>query len=284
MCIIVVKPENTSMPSMETLRTCFENNHDGAGFMIATGKTVKLRKGFMSWDSFQRAIESEGDLTDRAAVMHFRIATHGSVRPSCCHPFPVTSETDKLEATEVADTLCAAHNGTIHGMDTSERVSDTMAYIATILAPLRRAVPSLMYSDDALEVVENTLGSKMVLLDGSGQFATIGSFIEESGVLYSNSSFARSWHSYRSYASAWDDYDKVYGARFDDAMAAPMLPGFETLPFEVCEACPMCSECEEGLPYCQCEDDAIQEVRSCIGDADLEALYGIMPEEQCAIA
>lgn len=284
MCIIVVKPENTQMPSMETLRTCYQNNPDGAGYMIANGKAVKLRKGFMTWGDFEQAIEAEGDVSDMTVVMHFRIATHGKVQPSCCHPFPVVSDMEKLESTEGIDTLCAAHNGVIQGMETSDRVSDTMAYISSVLAPLRRAVPSLVYSDDALKVVENTLGSKMVILDGSGQFATIGSFIEQNGILYSNSSFAQSRHSYRSYESVWDDYDSVYGTRYGASFSEPMLLGFGCLPYEVCEACPLCAECADGLPYCQGEKEAIEEVRSCIGDADLEALYGIAPEWQSAIA
>lgn len=278
MCIIVIKPENTPMPDTETLRICFENNRDGAGFMFATGKTVQLRKGFMEWDAFERAIRALGDMTERTVVMHFRIATHGKVQPSCCHPFPVSSDMEKLEATGCSDTLCAAHNGIIQNMETTDRVSDTMAYISSILAPLRRAVPSLVYNEDALEVVERTLGSKMVLLDASGQFATIGSFIEQGGVLYSNNSFARSTYSFRSYASAWDDYDSVYGASAD----TPQLPGFGELPSEVCDACPMYGECATMVPYCLSEAAAIEEVRSCIGDADLEALFGIEPASALA--
>lgn len=33
MCIIVCKPEGAAMPSTDTLRRCFEENPDGAGFM-----------------------------------------------------------------------------------------------------------------------------------------------------------------------------------------------------------------------------------------------------------
>ena len=144
MCIIVAKPKNVTMPSMETLRNCFDNNHDGAGYMRANGETVTIKKGFMTWGEFEDAIAHEGDLTAYAVVMHFRIATHGKVQPSCCHPFPVTGEWGRLRSTECRDTLCAAHNGVIRGMETSDDVSDTMAYIANVLHPLRRIIPSFI--------------------------------------------------------------------------------------------------------------------------------------------
>ena len=255
MCIIVAKPKNIAMPSMETLRNCFDNNPDGAGYMIATGKTVRITKGLMKWEDFKASIESEGNLTESAIVMHFRIATHGKVQPSCCHPFPVSDDMNRLKETQTCDTLCAAHNGVISGMDTSDDVSDTMAYIATILAPLRRIIPSLMYSDDALQIMKETLGSKMVLLDASGELATIGDFLEQAGVLYSNTSYTKKVSSYRSYASAWDAYDEVY-AGYVNQDNQRRLPLFDP-PYDACEFCPECSMClTEGVPYCFDEQQA----------------------------
>lgn len=254
MCIIVAKPKNVTMPSMETLRNCFDNNHDGAGYMRANGETVTIKKGFMTWGEFEDAIAHEGDLTAYAVVMHFRIATHGKVQPSCCHPFPVTGEWGRLRSTECRDTLCAAHNGVIRGMETSDDVSDTMAYIANVLHPLRRIIPSFIYSEDALRLIETTLGSKMALLDASGELVTIGDFHEHEGVLYSNSSYTKSVPTYRSYSSVWDDYEDVHGDSL--GYGQQQLPGLCALPYEACDGCPERLECMDGLPYCRDEGQA----------------------------
>lgn len=42
MCIIVYKPEGATMPSTDTLRRCFEENPDGAGFMWPERGRVQL--------------------------------------------------------------------------------------------------------------------------------------------------------------------------------------------------------------------------------------------------
>ncbi len=260
MCIIVVKPKNVPMPSMDTLRSCFDNNPDGAGYMYATGKTVEVRKGFMDWLSFWEAVEAEGDMTNRAVVMHFRIATHGNVQPGCCHPFPVSDDMDCLRETACHDSLCVAHNGIINGMETSDTVSDTMAYIASVMAPLRRMAPAMLLSEDALSVLEATLGSKMALLDGDGELVTIGAFQEHEGVLYSNSTYARNVSSFRSYRSVWDGYEDFYG------IGQQELWGY---PYCACEECPEMFTCAEDAPRCVTERQANDCVDGYRGDGTL---------------
>lgn len=250
MCIIVAKPKGVAMPNETTLYNCFINNPDGAGFMIATGKTVKIRKGFMTFDAFIDALESEGDLTDRAAVIHFRIATHGKVTGSNCHPFPVSHDMRKLRKLECSDTLAVAHNGVIPNMTTNKKTSDTMAYVSSILAPLRKLNSSLIYSTPALEIIENTLHSKMALLDATGELVTIGEFIENGGVLYSNSTFNSYRYNFSSYAELWNDEDSVY---YDKDIQRP-------LPYDICEECDFCHDCASFAPYCQTEQAAYNEV------------------------
>lgn len=259
MCIIVAKPQDIAVPGEGILRNCFFNNGDGAGFMVADGKEVRIRKGFMDWDAFAEALAAEGDLSEKAVVLHFRIATHGKVKPSCCHPFPVTSDMKRLRSLECRDSLCVAHNGIIAGMKTSDDVSDTMAYVAGVLAPLRRLAPSFIFSQDALAVVEATVGSKMAFLDASGELATVGSFLEHEGVLYSNSTYANSVRSYRSYASVWDGLEERYGGSECEQKGADVFG----LPYSVCDDCPMGMECFEWAPHCMSEWEAMEHVEAC---------------------
>ena len=54
MCIIVALNPNKTV-SEETLKTCWDANDDGAGFMFAKDNTLNLKKGFMNWESFKAA-------------------------------------------------------------------------------------------------------------------------------------------------------------------------------------------------------------------------------------
>ena len=80
MCVICVKPKGVDMPTNEILKAMYKANHDGCGFCTPT----KSYKG-LSFASFMREIKSVSK--DEPCIMHFRWATHGSVKRSNCHPF-----------------------------------------------------------------------------------------------------------------------------------------------------------------------------------------------------
>ena len=42
-----------------------------------------------------------------------------------------------------------------------------------------------------LKLVHRLAGSKLAIMDGSGYIATVGSFINEKGILYSNDSYLK---------------------------------------------------------------------------------------------
>lgn len=260
MCIIVAKNAGIEMPSDSTLRTCFNNNPDGAGFMIATGKAVMIRKGFMTYQDFAEALGEMGDLTDRSVVMHFRIATHGGIRPGCCHPFPVTSDMSTLRSTEETDCLCMAHNGVIQGMITGDGISDTMAFIRDVVAPLRRAVPSMIYNDDVLSVLNLVAGSKLALLDSSGELVTLGEFQEHDGVMYSNGTYTSHSTWTRSYANVFAE------------LPAPEMPS------RMCLECDEYEACAEFAPYCKDEWDCAATLASDWGYMSISDFLMDFPE------
>lgn len=120
MCIIVYKPEGAAMPSTDTLRRCFEENPDGAGFMWPERGRVQLRKGFMGWGDLEPALSSElpRDARGLPVALHFRIATHGRVKPGCCHPFAVCKDYRAMRAESASAAAGFMHNGTLAGLDT----------------------------------------------------------------------------------------------------------------------------------------------------------------------
>lgn len=200
MCIIAAKPAGVSMPDYATLRRMWNANPDGAGFMYPESLTkngkkadkVRIRKGFMEFDHFVKALEELGKkrkLKDTAIVMHFRITTHGGTCPELTHPFPVTDSKATLRKLNATAEVGVAHNGIIRSVTPTKDMSDTSEYIATQLAPLSRALPRFYENRDALELIRNGIGSKMAILAPDGRIATIGEFNEDNGILYSNYSW-----------------------------------------------------------------------------------------------
>ena len=152
--------------------------------MFPDGDQVRIIKGFMAFDEFSSTLKALGDVTDTGLVMHFRITTHGGTRPECCHPFPLTDDDTALRALDICAPVGVAHNGVIHGQATDTTTSDTMAYIRDVLAPLQRMAGDLLASDDAMTVIESTVGSKLAFLEPDGAITTVGDFIEENGVFF----------------------------------------------------------------------------------------------------
>ena len=211
MCIIAAKAANIPMPSRETIRTMWNGNRDGAGFMYVEKGKVRIEKGFMAYESFEKALdklEVRLDLTRTPVVMHFRITTHGGTKPENCHPFPITDSIGALKKLTCSTDLGVAHNGIIP-ITPRRGISDTMEYIASQLAPLKRAMPRFYTNKDAMLLVKNAIESRMAFLTGDGKIYTVGDFIKDEGVLYSNSSYKETRLTYRSLDNwdCWSDTD-----------------------------------------------------------------------------
>ena len=271
MCIIVVKEAGIEMPDRETLERCFAKNRDGAGFMFADGKQVRIRKGFMTFDDFEDALYDElagFDMKETAIIMHFRIATHGKVKPEICHPFPVSSDPDDLRATSIDARFGIAHNGIISGRTTNENWSDTMDFVADVVAPLAKALPNFIHNDYALEVLEGACLAKLAIINGAGEIKTVGQFYENEGVKYSNTGYVKSVYNYSTYGRLWDDdyYYKAYPSmakygwydddELDDGLDDDMDALIAKLPYEACGTCLWNEECVLTMPCCESEDMA----------------------------
>ena len=250
MCIIVVKKENISFPKKDILKNCFENNPDGAGYMLAVNNKVIIKKGFDTfnkfWKSLSKTRKTYGD--SLPYIMHFRISTQAHGRMDCTHPFPLSSNMGDLRALDTTCNIGIAHNGIIsltssygYGYNKTITYSDTMEFITDYL--------TLIIDDDnyykdtkKLKLIEKLCESKLAILDKSGHIELIGNgFVEDNGIIYSNSSYktykmkatyvskttsnatapsyfyggknsfsSSSWNSY------FDEYDKEYYDDYDE--------------------------------------------------------------------
>lgn len=192
MCVIAAKPKNVDMPDKTTLSNMWYRNHDGAGLMWVQDGKVHIEKGFMTFDSFLDALDRIGkqvDLKRTSVVMHFRITTHGGTKPENCHPFPCESSVGALKKLKFTSKLGIAHNGIISSVSPRKGISDTMEYILTQLSPLYKAVPDFYRNKHLLEMISNATGSRLAFLNAKGEIYTVGDFIEDGGIMYSNTSY-----------------------------------------------------------------------------------------------
>lgn len=104
MCVIICVPKGVELPPIEVLQAAFKRNPDGCGFVSATRHYKSLH-----FRAFYRHLIKR-DINENV-IIHFRYATHGSVRLGNCHPFyrgrcwfmhngvlPIASENDKTDS------------------------------------------------------------------------------------------------------------------------------------------------------------------------------------------
>ena len=190
MCIICVSPARTRQPSISQIKMMFLNNPHGAGYMFAREGRVHIHKGFMDIDSFLSAVKAENFTAKDSVVYHFRISTQAGVNPEMTHPFPLSNRLLHMKALDVECPCGVAHNGIIRlTSDPSQReYSDTALFITRYMAQMVHGLDDLKDAQ-LLNRIERLAGSKLAIMDGSGYIATIGHFINERGLLFSNDSY-----------------------------------------------------------------------------------------------
>lgn len=184
MCIAIVKKAGAVL-TKEVLFNCYTNNSDGCGFAyinedIYGRKKIRIKKSMKFetfYDKYSRAVEQNPDST---FLIHFRIATHGTVDEYNCHPFQINDEQVFI------------HNGIIPQMGSEgpmDQRSDTRIFKDRIL----RKLPRGWESNPAIKfMIESIIGySKLAVLNIDNTFNI---FKENSGhwkndVWYSNTSY-----------------------------------------------------------------------------------------------
>lgn len=206
MCVICVKPVGVEVPSGDRMEEMFSSNKDGAGFMFVRDNQVHIRKGFMKLKSLKKALDADEITADDLLVLHFRIATAGSVAPRNCHPFPISNDISDLRSQRLSTDIAMAHNGILsYPADTKHDLSDTMSFIKDVLA--EPSVRTNLFDSSVSYLVEGSIGaSKMVFVNGMGDFLLLGTWYEDTpkdGCFYSNTFFKRTISYFR--GSAKDD-------------------------------------------------------------------------------
>lgn len=191
MCIIVASKAGVKQPTIDQLWNMYAHNPHGAGYMYARNGKVTIHKGLMTWDDFYRAIKAEKFTDEDPVVYHFRISTQAGVTPTMTHPFPLTSKREICEKLDVVCPVGVAHNGIIRmTSDYREtRFSDTVIFITDYMSKLIRKRSDI--TDQAVNtMIDHLTNSKWAIMDGStGEIVTVGQFINDGGLLFSNSTY-----------------------------------------------------------------------------------------------
>lgn len=164
MCVIIVKPAGVAMPSDDVINAAHTANPHGMGLVSAT----KFYKG-LSLSQFKRVLSQVPE--SEPCIMHFRYATHGSVRASNCHPFK-------------RGNTFFAHNGILDIEPIGDKTDSETAFIKYIYP----AIQKYGYESKQVDaVIESVIGYSKFALMRRGVVRMYGNFQPyEDGCYYSN--------------------------------------------------------------------------------------------------
>lgn len=166
MCVICFIPKGVKTPSYTMLKAMHMANPHGMGFCTPT----KFVKG-LSFDYFVEQLRKRS--VSEPCILHFRLATHGSIRKANCHPFRKNG-------------VCFAHNGILGITPIGDKTDSETAFI-------RYLYPSVehygLYSRELADIVGDIIGSSKFAFMQGRDVRLFGHFEEMDGCFYSNLRF-----------------------------------------------------------------------------------------------
>lgn len=180
MCIIIVRPAGAQMPPKATLDRCAMLNPHGFGF--ATKDRIYKT---LSYEDFCKEIKTIG--RHETAILHFRYATHGSIKTENCHPFR-DNETG----------VVFAHNGVLSIRPIDDMTDSETAFRTRIVPVIKEhGFGSTRFNNVNYDIIGS---SRFAYIDKEGNYRLFGTFVHHHGCWYSNRNFmpftARYSHAY----------------------------------------------------------------------------------------
>jgi hypothetical protein len=169
MCIIIVRPAGVKMPPKATLDRCAALNPHGFGF--ATKDRIYKTLSYSDFISEIKTIDKND-----TAILHFRYATHGSIKTANCHPF-------RDDDTGVS----FAHNGVLSIVPIKD-MTDSETAFRTRIVPV---IKEFGFDSDEFIIENHNIigGSRFAYIDKEGEYRLYGSFFQYRGCWYSNRNF-----------------------------------------------------------------------------------------------
>jgi predicted glutamine amidotransferase len=166
MCVIIIKKQNSNLPAHSILERAARYNPHGFGFCTKN----RLYKT-LDFERFMKELETVGK--NENCIIHFRLATTGSIRNANAHPFKQGD-------------VFFAHNGVLR-IETQGDKTDSETFFQQALYPAicRYGIHSKEVSFIMHPV---SLYSRFALIQGE-TLKTFGSFTKYEGCYYSNLRF-----------------------------------------------------------------------------------------------
>ena len=157
------------MPPKAILDRCARLNPHGFGF--ATKDRVFKT---LDYNEFRRDVAKIDSL--ETVILHFRYATHGSIKLENCHPF-------RDEKTGVS----FAHNGILDIKPIDDMTDSETAFRTRIVPALRECgFQSSRFISENYQIIG---GSRFAYIDNRGEYRLYGTFTQYRGCWYSNRNF-----------------------------------------------------------------------------------------------
>jgi hypothetical protein len=196
MCIAIYKDAESAPVKRKVLKTCFDNNGDGAGYAYwdRKKKTWVAQKGFMTFTAFWKSFNAHGFQKKDSYICHFRIGTSGNKRgPDCTHPFPVHADCEIMRKTEFETKNLVVHNG-VHGPGDGT-ISDTMLAVRDWVYPLFPLMSDETRSERIMDIMCEGLkmrNNRWLVTEGY-EVTLIGDWKtdDETGLRFSNDGWKR---------------------------------------------------------------------------------------------
>lgn len=163
MCCIIYKPKGVQMPSLDILSKIKKLNHNGYGFV----STNHFHKG-LDYRTFLRHLSEVGD--DEDCIIHFRLATHGSICRANCHPFTENG-------------VYFAHNGTLNVYPVEDMTDSEIAFRMKIYPEIQRFGYGTKQADWAIKQI---CGYSRFAMMYQGEVRLFGDYKILNGIYYSN--------------------------------------------------------------------------------------------------
>lgn len=157
-----------ALPSAKTLFRCYAINHHGMGFATPTGVFHT-----MNYEDFYRAIQNVSD--DEPCIIHFRWATHGSIRLENCHPF-------------VKGDVAFAHNGVLPIQPIGDMTDSETAFKTIVYPAIQRYGFRSKKADEIIKAAAH--GSRFAIMVGK-DVELVGDWHKMNGIYYSNLNWCR---------------------------------------------------------------------------------------------
>lgn len=198
MCIMYIKEFDQAFPSDTTMKICWDDNRDGAGYSWYNGDTEMWHtvKGLMTWEAFLERFNKdrkEYNLDHKSVIVHFRVGTSGPEIGGATHPFPATTVVGvTVNTLEFVSKGVFFHNGTIgHGRN---GLSDTQVATTELVQPMVRHIFENDEVDEKLlDILADVLKAdvnRYVITHGPN-IRYLGNWVKdkESGLIYSNNRY-----------------------------------------------------------------------------------------------